>query len=69
MANNKVVTLEEALQKCHNGMTVMLSGFTNVGSPNKFCRAMANAGLKDLHIIANDAGNDKADGIGTLIVE
>lgn len=30
---------------------------------------MADAGLKDLHIIANDAGNDKADGIGTLIVE
>ena len=50
-------------------MTVMLGGFTNVGSPNRFCRAMADAGLKDLHIIANDAGNDKADGIGTLIVE
>ena len=29
---------------------------------------MADAGIKDLHIIANDAGNDKADGIGTLIV-
>lgn len=69
MAKNKVATLEAALAKCHDGMTVMLSGFTNVGSPNKFCRAMADAGLKDLHIIANDAGNDKADGIGTLIVE
>ncbi|MCI8538494.1 MAG: CoA transferase subunit A [Oscillospiraceae bacterium] len=69
MAKNKVASLEEALAKCHDGMTVMLSGFTNVGSPNKFCRAMADAGLKDLHIIANDAGNDKADGIGTLIVE
>ena len=63
----KVVTVEEALAKCHDGMTVMLAGFTNVGSPNKFCRAMADAGLKDLHIIANDAGNDKADGIGTLL--
>lgn len=69
MPKNKVVTVDQALAKCHDGMTVMLSGFTNVGSPNKFCRAMADAGLKDLHIIANDAGNDKADGIGTLIVE
>lgn len=53
----------------HDGMTVMLGGFTNVGSPNKFCRALADTGIKDLHIIANDAGNDKADGIGTFIVE
>ncbi len=69
MAKSKVATVEEALAKCHDGMTVMLSGFTNVGSPNKMCRAMADAGLKDLHIIANDAGTDKADGIGTFIVE
>ena len=61
--------MEQALAKCHDGMTVMLGGFTNVGSPNRFCRAMADAGLKDLRIIANDAGNDKTDGIGTLIVE
>lgn len=69
MTKSKVTTVENALAQCHDGMTVMISGFTNVGSPNKFCRAMADAGLKDLHIIANDAGNDKADGIGTLIVE
>ncbi len=66
---SKVVTVAEAVGKCRDGMTVMISGFTNVGSPTKFCRAMADAGLKDLHIIANDAGNDKVDGIGTFIVE
>ena len=69
MAKQKTATLQQALAHCHDGMTVMRGGFTNVGSPNRFCRAMADAGLKDLHIIANDAGNDKADGIGTLIVE
>ena len=69
MAKQKTATLQQALAHCHDGMTVMLGGFTNVGSPNRFCRAMADAGLKDLHIIPNDAGNDKADGIGTLIVE
>ena len=69
MPRSKVATLDQALAKCHDGMTVMLGGFTNVGSPNKFCRALADTGIKDLHIIANDAGNDKADGIGTFIVE
>ena len=69
MGRNKIASLEQALAKCHSGMTVMLAGFTNVGSPNKFCRAMADAGLRDLHIIANDAGNDRTDGIGSLIVE
>ena len=69
MPRSKVATLDQALAKCHDGMTVMLGGFTNVGSPNEFCRALADTGIKDLHIIANDAGNDKADGIGTFIVE
>ncbi len=69
MPKSKVVTINEALARCHDGMTVMLSGFTNVGSPNKFCRAMADAGLKDLNVISNDAGNDHEDGIGTLICE
>jgi acetate CoA/acetoacetate CoA-transferase alpha subunit len=69
MAKSKVVTLAQALAKIHNGQTIMLSGFTNVGSPNKFIRAIADAGNKDFNIIANDAGNDKADGIGTLVCE
>ena len=55
MPRSKVATLDQALAKCHDGMTVMLGGFTNVGSPNKFCRALADTGIKDLHIIANDA--------------
>lgn len=67
--NCKVVSLEEALKKFHDGHTVMIGGFTNVGSPNKFCRALADTGIQGLHIIANDAGNDKQDGIGTFIVE
>ncbi len=47
----------------------MLGGFLNVGSPNKFCRALADAGIKDLHMIGNDAGFDTKEGPGTLIVE
>lgn len=47
----------------------MLSGFTNVGSPNKFIVKMAEAGITDIDLISNDAGNDHTDGIGTLICQ
>jgi len=69
MAKSKAVSVEQALAKISNGQTMMIGGFTNVGSPNKFIRAIADAGFKDLNIIANDAGNDKQDGIGTLVCE
>lgn len=69
MRKNKEVSVEEALKKCHDGMNVMISGFTNVGSPQKFCRAMIDAGLHDLHVISVDAGNDHTEGVGMLIVE
>ena len=52
MPRSKVATLDQALAKCHDGMTVMLGGFTNVGSPNKFCRALADTGIKDLHTVS-----------------
>ena len=46
---------------------MMLSGFTNVGSPNKFIMKMIEAGVTDIDLIANDAGNDHTDGIGSLV--
>ena len=46
---------------------MMLSGFTNVGSPNKFIMKMIEAGVTDIDLIANDAGNDYTDGIGSLV--
>lgn len=69
MSKRKVVSLEQALSKIHSGQTIMCGGFTNVGSANKLLRAIADAGYRDFNIIANDAGNDKYDGIGTLICE
>lgn len=66
---NKVVSPQEAAAKIKNGMTIMMSGFTNVGSANKFVLEMSKAGIRDLDLIANDAGNDKEAGIGTLICE
>jgi len=69
MAKNKVVTPEEAAKVLHDGMTLMMGGFTNVGSANKFVLQFVEKDIKDITLIANDAGNDKADGIGTLVCQ
>ena len=47
MHGSKAASVEEALTHIRNGQTIMLSGFTNVGSPNKFIVKMAEAGITD----------------------
>ena len=69
MHGSKAASVEEALTHIRNGQTIMLSGFTNVGSPNKFIVKMAEAGITDIDLISNDAGNDHTDDIGTLICQ
>ena len=63
---NKQITLEQAVEKVHDGMTIMIGGFLGVGSPVQIIDALVAKGVKDLTIIANDtAYPDK--GIGLLI--
>ena len=69
MHGSKAASVEEALTHIRSGQTIMLSGFTNVGSPNKFIVKMAEAGITDIDLISNAAGNDHTDGIGTLICQ
>ena len=69
MHGSKAASVEAALTHIRSGQTIMLSGFTNVGSPNKFIVKMAEAGITDIDLISNDAGNDHTDGIGTLICQ
>ena len=69
MHGSKAASVEEALTHIRSGQTIMLSGVTNVGSPNKFIVKMAEAGITDIDLISNDAGNDHTDGIGTLICQ
>ena len=69
MHGSKAASVEEALTHIRSGQTIMLSGFTNVGSPNKFIVKMAEAGITDIDLISNDAGNDHTDGIATLICQ
>lgn len=66
---NKVVSIAQALNSIKDGQTIMCGGFTNVGSANKLLRAIADAGFREFDVIANDAGNDKQDGIGTLVCQ
>lgn len=63
---NKIVSIEEAIANIKDGMTIMIGGFMNVGTPQKLIDAIIEKNVKDLTIIANDTGTpDK--GISKLV--
>lgn len=62
----KRISLNDALAKIQDGMTVMVGGFLGNGMPEKLMAALAESGVKDLTIISNDT--TYADrGIGPLL--
>ncbi len=64
---NKIISIEEAVSKVKDGMTVMVGGFLGCGSPIKLLDALAESGVKDLTLICNDTSfPDKT--VGKLIV-
>lgn len=64
---NKFISLNDAVAKIKDGMTVMIGGFLANGSPEKLIDALVESGVKDLTVIANDtAYPDK--GLGKLLV-
>ncbi|WP_346884581.1 acetate CoA-transferase subunit alpha [Clostridium sp. UBA4395] len=64
---NKLISIDEAVSKIQDGMTVMIGGFLAVGTPEAIIDALVKKGVKDLTIIANDTGFPDR-GIGKLIV-
>jgi len=65
---DKVKNLNDALEQVKDGMSVMIGGFLNCGSPETIIDGLLENGLKDLTLIANDtAFPDK--GIGKMIVK
>lgn len=65
---SKIITIEQAMQKIEDGMTLMIGGFLAVGTPEGFVDALIAQGTKQLTVIANDtAFPDK--GIGKLVVD
>lgn len=65
----KVVTIETALQKIKDGMTIMLPGFQDVGGPAKFEMKMLDKGVTGLTVISTDAGTpSRPAGVAKLII-
>ena len=63
---SKFISIEEAVSKVEDGMTIMVGGFLANGTPNKIVDALAKSGVKNLTLICNDtAYPDK--GVGQLI--
>lgn len=63
---SKMITIDEAVAKIKDGMTIMVAGFLANGSPHKILEALAKTNVKELTVICNDtAFPDK--GVGILI--
>ena len=66
LPTSKFISIEEAVSKVKDGMTIMVGGFLANGTPNKIVDALAKSGVKNLTLICNDtAYPDK--GVGQLI--
>jgi acetate CoA/acetoacetate CoA-transferase alpha subunit len=66
--NSKQVSIEQVRQSFKDGMTVMIGGFLDVGTPNELIRGILNDGIQNITLIANDTGfADK--GVGLLVVK
>lgn len=67
MIDKRVKTLIDAVAGIPDGAVIMVGGFGAVGQPDALLGTLAEAGTKNLTIIANNAGNEKTAGIGLLL--
>lgn len=63
----KLISVEEAVEMIHDGMTIMVGGFLGCKNPFRLVDAMIDKGVKDITLIANDTAFPEI-GIGKLIV-
>ena len=52
---SKLISMDEAVAKISDGMTLMIGGFMGCGNAHHLVQAIIDAGLKDLTMISNDA--------------
>ncbi|OLN30059.1 CoA transferase subunit A [Desulfosporosinus metallidurans] len=64
----KVISLEEAISKIENGMTIMVGGFIGCGAPGQLLEGICQKETKELTLIANDTGI-LGDAMSQLIVQ
>lgn len=64
---NKLITIDEAVDKVKDGASVMFGGFLAIGTPENIIDGLVEKGVKNLTLISNDTGfPDK--GVGKLVV-
>jgi acetate CoA/acetoacetate CoA-transferase alpha subunit len=66
MAKSKVVTVAQATEHLHDGLTVLIPGFVNVGVPETLIKGMIAKDIKNLNVISNNT-SVKGRGIGLLV--
>lgn len=64
---NKVIGVQEAVEKIKDGDVIMVGGFLACGSPLKIIDALVESGKKDLTLICNDTGFVDR-GVGKMVV-
>ena len=60
MINKIVPSMADAVAGVKDGMTILLGGFGSVGQPNHLVQGVIDLGVKDLVVVANNAGGGKA---------
>lgn len=63
---NKIISVQEAISKIEDGMTIMIGGFLAAGSPITIICALVEKKIKNLTLIVNDTAFAEK-GIGLLI--
>lgn len=54
---NKVTTIDQVMERVHDGMSIMLGGFLGIGAPLMFIEKLIEKGVKDLTIMDMVSGN------------
>lgn len=66
MIDKRVASLEDAIAGIKDGATILVGGFGDTGTPFELLHAVLDAGVRDLTIVANNAGNGYV-GIAALL--
>lgn len=67
MIDKQVPDMAAALADIGDGASVLVGGFGAVGQPNALIDALALSGVRNLTVIANNAGFEPQTGLGKLI--
>ncbi|PAT01657.1 branched-chain amino acid dehydrogenase [Candidatus Izimaplasma bacterium ZiA1] len=63
---NKIISKSDFVAKIHDGASIMIGGFMNIGTPEGIIDEIVKTDVKDLTIICNDAGLPGV-GVGKLV--